>query len=433
MNFIEPYYRGALTSLRFVDARKGRRRFGPDADARWDAFAGDPAILTHMDRADVLISDADVQWPGAFGARAVFGLRDVAESDAFGPAWPGLKSKLWQEVSEAPEPATTAELAQRLAAIWGVELDAVDLPVAGRDVWALRSPGAVAAAMDAFAGRPNWGRLVIVVTPAPRTWTGSAGWRRVLLLRQLAGVAGAILGEPTRFVEQVPPRALVLGPELTVDPDEPERAQDVAATPNHVDHGSEQCVDPDPGPMVWNDRCVLGMEARPGEDVLHHPASPAWVRVEESRREGASGHDGWSISLRLGAPEPFERLMFRRNEPKAAILEMAQRTLHAAVSGTLAIAAELATAGAQAPGPALCEPNGFLQVTLWDPDATSGPMISFGERGGCWGLNLSEPHAPRVCTLAWHDVDAKSGTCIAGEPKPMSAARPKLSRQISLF
>lgn len=385
-----------------------------------------------MDRADVQISDADVQWPGAFGARTVFGLHDVSENDALGPAWPGFKGRLWQEVSEAPELATTAELAQRLAAIWGVELDRVELPEPGRDVWALRSPGAVAAALEAFAGRRDWGRLIVAVAPAPGTWTGSVGWRRVLLLRQLAGVAGAILGEPTRFAKQAPPRAFVLGPELTVEPDEPERAQDVAS-PSRVDHGSEPCVDPNPGPMAWNDRCVLGMEVRPGEDVLHHPASPAWVRVVESRREGASGHDGWTIDLRLGAPGPFERLLFRRNDPKSTVLDLAQQVLHAAVSGTLAMPTELSTAGAQAPGPALCEPNGFLRVTLWDPNATSGPMISFGERGGCWGLNLCEPHAPRVCTIAWHDVDAKSGTCTAGSPKPMSVTRPKLSRQISLF
>lgn len=74
---VRAYYRGALTGLRHVEARQPTgRRFGAEADARWASFRGD---LTTADRIDLLIRDADAQWPGAFGARSVFARRAVAE------------------------------------------------------------------------------------------------------------------------------------------------------------------------------------------------------------------------------------------------------------------------------------------------------------------------------------------------------------------
>lgn len=88
------YYTAALIGLRYVDQRSGQRRFGADADARWSQLAGD---LHLADRFDLLLRDADAQWHGAFGARSVFDLPEVAEDDAFGADWVPL------EDSDAPD------------------------------------------------------------------------------------------------------------------------------------------------------------------------------------------------------------------------------------------------------------------------------------------------------------------------------------------
>ena len=70
------YYEGALWALRFIEARRPtRRRFGAEADATWAAFRGD---LGASARIDLLLRDADTQWPGAFGARSVYDLAAVA-------------------------------------------------------------------------------------------------------------------------------------------------------------------------------------------------------------------------------------------------------------------------------------------------------------------------------------------------------------------
>lgn len=74
------YYRAALTGLRFIDSKQGTgRRFGENARALWAEFRGD---LTDAHRIDLMLRDADVQWPGAFGAvqelRAVLSLEPSA-------------------------------------------------------------------------------------------------------------------------------------------------------------------------------------------------------------------------------------------------------------------------------------------------------------------------------------------------------------------
>lgn len=74
-----------MWALRFVESRRAtKRRFGPDADATWTAFRDDFGTSA---RIDLLLRDADTQWPGAFGARSVYGLAAVAEDEAFGAAW----------------------------------------------------------------------------------------------------------------------------------------------------------------------------------------------------------------------------------------------------------------------------------------------------------------------------------------------------------
>lgn len=83
------YYAAALRALRFVERRAPTtRRFGANADALWGAFHG---RLETADRIDLLIRDADAQWPSAFGARGVFALATSAEEDAFGPEWSPMK------------------------------------------------------------------------------------------------------------------------------------------------------------------------------------------------------------------------------------------------------------------------------------------------------------------------------------------------------
>jgi hypothetical protein len=65
-----------LFALRYLEGRRATgRRFGADADALWSSLQGD---LTTANRLDLLIRDADAEWPGGFGARTVFAMRGVA-------------------------------------------------------------------------------------------------------------------------------------------------------------------------------------------------------------------------------------------------------------------------------------------------------------------------------------------------------------------
>src|SRR5688572_4289801 len=83
------FYEASLRALRYVEARSpSKRRFGADADAMWKSFRGH---LSAADRIDILLRDADIEYGGAFGARVAFGLRGVAEDDAFGAEWVSLE------------------------------------------------------------------------------------------------------------------------------------------------------------------------------------------------------------------------------------------------------------------------------------------------------------------------------------------------------
>ena len=120
------YYAAAMAALRFIEQRTPTtRRFGPEADARWSAFKGN---LETADRIDVLLRDADAQWPAALGARNVFALRAAAEDEAFGVEWEPLDAvaaeDLWRSVSVEPAPQGVAAALAAVAAGWGLSLRA---------------------------------------------------------------------------------------------------------------------------------------------------------------------------------------------------------------------------------------------------------------------------------------------------------------------
>ncbi len=83
----ESFYAAALAGLRALDGRERRpRRFGPDADARWQNFCGH---LSLAERVDLLIRDAAVTWQAAFSPAIVFRLPYLAsDSTALRPSSP---------------------------------------------------------------------------------------------------------------------------------------------------------------------------------------------------------------------------------------------------------------------------------------------------------------------------------------------------------
>lgn len=194
-NDITAYYRATLHGLRFVEARRATgRRFGAEADARWAAFRGD---LTTADRIDLMIRDADAQWPRAFGARTVFVLRAVAEDEPFGMGWAGLDpvdaEDLWREHT-MPAHDDVRGTVDAVARSWGTTLNAFDVgKVDATEKFVVAGASAIAALIAAFAaGRDlDWTDQVVVVATAPAP-------------RQLGALASALLnaGSETRFVER---------------------------------------------------------------------------------------------------------------------------------------------------------------------------------------------------------------------------------------
>ena len=127
------YYTAALQLLRFVEVRApSNRRFGADADALWSTFAGG---LKTCDRIDILLRDADVQWPGAFGARSTFGLRAVAEDDAYGADWTSLDpmdgEKTWRASQEGEPPGSPGDAIAAIEKVWDRSSSSTTLPEVG--------------------------------------------------------------------------------------------------------------------------------------------------------------------------------------------------------------------------------------------------------------------------------------------------------------
>lgn len=188
------FYRSSLAALRYCDAREARsRRFGPDADSAWLSFAGD---MGASERIDLLLCDADVQWPQAFAPRLVFGLAGLADDEPFGAAWAGLEpalaDELWKTISTAPPTKDVAELTDMAAHAWGHALVPVPVPeLTPTTRLIVAGASAIAATARAFAQKPTlaWSDQVLVVAGRP-------------FERQLAALTAPILGSnhPTNVV-----------------------------------------------------------------------------------------------------------------------------------------------------------------------------------------------------------------------------------------
>lgn len=207
------YYQAALLALKHVEARlPTNRRFGAEADALWAQFQGE---LNIADRIDILLRDADGQWPGAFGARTVFNVAGAAEDDAFGASWSPLEGmvaeEMWRKLG-AVNCETIEDTLRQIAGTWGIDLNPAPIePVGAAEQLVVAGPSAIAALVQNFAGKSelNWADQVTVVATPPSH-------------RQLAAVAGALLGlsVPSRLVAASGARAATTTkPQLVLSPD----------------------------------------------------------------------------------------------------------------------------------------------------------------------------------------------------------------------
>jgi hypothetical protein len=179
------YYRAALAGLRHVEAqRPSGRRFCEQADARWSGLQGS---LKTADRIDLLLRDANAQWPSAFGARAVFDLRAVAEDEPFGADWSSLDpvdaEEIWRKVRATPAPGTLAHTLDAVFTAWEARRRQFPVePVAPNEKLAVAGASAIAALIEAFAAGKDldWADQVLCVATDP-------------LARQLAALGAALL------------------------------------------------------------------------------------------------------------------------------------------------------------------------------------------------------------------------------------------------
>lgn len=179
------YTEGVLRLLQFVEQRRPtERRFGPDADARWNGFRGD---LDTADRIELMIRDADAEWPSSVGARTVFAMQGIHEDDPFGSQWIGMDSvdaeELWRKVKAQAAPTTPLETLHAIADAWGRKLKKHAAPsIEATDRLVVTGGSAIAAVIDRFAKGTglDWTEQVVVVATSP--------WER-----QLAAAATSLL------------------------------------------------------------------------------------------------------------------------------------------------------------------------------------------------------------------------------------------------
>lgn len=204
------FYEAAFRMLQFVEARRPtNRRFGADADARWRSFCGD---LGASARIDLLLRDADAEWPGAFGARSVYGLTAVAEDEPFGAQWQPLDDvdaeELWRRLTAEAGPKNIAQAVAAIAAAWELSLTPHTIdPIGPTDRLVIAGPSAIAAVIQAFSqGRDlDWSDQVTVIATPPAH-------------RHLAA-AGAALVNATRSTRIVTADAPTAGARVVVSSD----------------------------------------------------------------------------------------------------------------------------------------------------------------------------------------------------------------------
>lgn len=220
---IDSFYRAAALGLTVLEARAGSaRRFGPDADARWNAFRG---ALQDWHRLDLLVRDAAVAHAAGFAPRVVFTLPALADDEPAGPEWtgapPDIAAELLRQAATAAPPDLDALLGD-IACIWHLEPAAVSREAAAGIEPATRiacaGAGAVIALARAFRGRPelDLADQVTLIADAPGT-------------RQLFGLAIAALGG-SRAGSQRPVRILATSPAGASDA--PERLDRAIASPD---------------------------------------------------------------------------------------------------------------------------------------------------------------------------------------------------------
>lgn len=166
------YYHGALRTLRYCEQRRPTgRRFDNEADNLWQLFHGD--LLT-ADRIDLLIRDADAEWPGSFGARGVFAIRATAEDEPFGVDWASLDpvraEETWRAIRAEEVPADPGKALGALARSWELELAPFELAApTPTDKLVVVGPSATAAVIAAFVDGTDldWAEQVICVATPP--------------------------------------------------------------------------------------------------------------------------------------------------------------------------------------------------------------------------------------------------------------------------
>lgn len=219
------YLAGALRLLQFVEARRPTgRRFGADADARWQSFRGD---LRTAERIELLLRDADAEWPGGFGARTVYALGAVAEDEPFGAQWPSIDpivaEELWRGLRAAAAPSTPDEVVAAVAAAWELPLASHTVgSIAPTDRLVVVGPSAIAATIATFAAGTalDWADQVVVVATPPAH-------------RQVAAAATAVLNLTRSFpllAHDAPDAATSVAARLIASPDADPRDRAAAET-----------------------------------------------------------------------------------------------------------------------------------------------------------------------------------------------------------
>ncbi len=206
------FYEAALRVLAFVEQRRPTgRRFGPDADARWAAFRG---AMTASERIDLLLRDADAEWPTAFGGRLVYEIPGLADDESFGPSWPTIDpviaEETWRRHANLSPPKTPREALLGFADAWELRLEIVPPTVSPTDRLLVVGPSAIASTVLAFAqgSALDWSQQVTVIATPPAH-------------RHLAAAATAILNArgATSLLGRNSPAPDLRGASMVASPD----------------------------------------------------------------------------------------------------------------------------------------------------------------------------------------------------------------------